>query len=86
MWLAALLIVPRMIAPMMGTLWATVAVGSSFGVLAGVGFQRLTGSILEANGYSHMSIFVMCGLAYVTTLPIAHLRAPSLEPARLGER
>ncbi len=120
MLLAALLIVPTMIAPSMGSLWATVAVvsvaaaahqwwsanlftltsdmfpryavasvvgvGGFFGALAGVGFQRLTGVILERNGHNYNTIFVMCGLAYVTALAIIHVLAPRLEPAKLAER
>ena len=52
----------------------------------GVGLQRMSGVILEANGYSYGPIIVICGLAYVTTLLIIHLLAPKLEPMRLIER
>lgn len=71
---------------LLGTLWATMGVGGFFGALAGVGFQRLTGIVLEANGYSYIPIFVVCGLAYVTTLLITDLLAPKHEPARLAEQ
>jgi len=117
MLIAALLIVPTMVAPMMSNLWAAVAivslaaaahqwwsanlftltsdmfprhavgsvvgVGGFFGALAGVGFQRLTGLILQGNGNNYTPIFVMCGLAYVTALLFIHLLVPRLEPARL---
>jgi ACS family hexuronate transporter-like MFS transporter len=120
MLIAALLIVPTMIAPTMGNLWAAVAVvsvaaaahqwwsanlftltsdmfprhavasvvgvGGFFGALAGVGFQRLTGVILQSNGNDYGPIFVICGLAYVSALLVIHLLVPRLEPAKLTER
>jgi len=120
MLIAALLIVPTMVAPAMGNLWGAVAVvsvaaaahqwwsanlftltsdmfprhavasvvgvGGFFGALAGVGFQRLTGVILESNGNNYAPIFVICGLAYVSALLIIHLLVPRLEPAALKER
>jgi ACS family hexuronate transporter-like MFS transporter len=119
MLLAALLIVPTMVAPTMSNLWGAVAVvsvaaaahqwwsanlftltsdmfpqyavasvvgvGGFFGAIAGVGFQRLTGVILQGNGNDYTPIFVMCGLAYVSALLIIHLLVPRLEPALLRE-
>ncbi len=120
MLIAALLIVPTMIAPTMGNLWSAVAVvsvaaaahqwwsanlftltsdmfprhavasvvgvGGFFGALAGVGFQRLTGVMLQSNGNDYRPIFVICGLAYVSALLVIHLLVPRLEPAKLTER
>ncbi len=118
MLIAALLIVPTMVAPLMDHLWAAVAVvsiaaashqwwsanlftltsdmfprhavasvvgvGGFAGALAGVGFQRLTGMILQANGNNYAPIFVICGLAYVTALLCIHLLVPRLTPATLS--
>jgi ACS family hexuronate transporter-like MFS transporter len=119
MLIAALLIVPTMIAPQMSNLWAAVAVvsvaaaahqwfsanlftltsdmfpryavasvvgvGGFFGAITGVGFQRLTGVILQSNGNNYAPIFVICGLAYVSALLVIHLLVPRLEPATLTE-
>ncbi len=119
MLIAALLIVPTMVAPLMTNLWAAVAVvsvaaaahqwwsanlftltsdmfprhavasvvgvGGFFGAVTGVGFQRLTGVILQRNGNDYAPIFVICGLAYVSALLVIHLLVPRLEPATLSE-
>ena len=51
--------------------------------MGGVGFQKLTGRILQADPAAYGVIFMFCGLAYVTALLLIHLLAPRLEPARL---
>ena len=61
-----------------------VGIGSFAGAMGGVVFQRVTGRVLQANGSDYSSIFVVCGLAYVTAWAIIQLLAPRLEPARLG--
>ena len=117
MGLAALVIVPTMLAPRAPTLWMAVAIvsiaaaahqwwscnlftlssdmfprravatvvglGGFAGAMGGVGFQKLTGRILQADPAAYGLIFMFCGLAYVTALLLIHLLAPRLEPARL---
>ncbi|MDB4916263.1 MAG: major facilitator superfamily 1 [Gemmatimonadetes bacterium] len=117
MLMAALAIVPTMLAPSAPSLWSAVAVvsvaaamhqwwscnlftlssdlfprravatvvglGGFAGAMGGVGFQKLTGKILQADPTAYGRIFVFCGLAYVTALAIIHLLAPRMEPARL---
>jgi len=63
---------------------SVVGIGAFAGAMGGVVFQRVTGRVLQANGSDYSSIFVVCGLAYVTAWAIIQLLAPRLEPARLG--
>lgn len=63
---------------------SVVGIGSFAGAMGGVVFQRVTGRVLQANGSDYSSIFVVCGLAYVSAWAIIQLLAPRLEPARLG--
>ena len=60
-----------------------VGLGGFAGAMGGVGFQKLTGRILQADPTAYGRIFLMCGLAYVSALFVIHLLAPRLEPARL---
>jgi len=60
-----------------------VGIGAFAGAMAGVGFQRVTGRILQANGSDYTPIFAVCGLAYVTAWAIIHVLAPRLEPVRI---
>jgi ACS family hexuronate transporter-like MFS transporter len=117
MLLAALVIVPTMLAPRAPTLWTAVAIvsiaaaahqwwscnlftlpsdmfprravatvvglGGFAGAMGGVGFQKLTGMILQKNPTAYGEIFMFCGLAYVTALAIIHLLVPTMEPVRL---
>ena len=117
MGLAALVIVPTMLAPRAPTLWVAVAIvsvaaaahqwwscnlftlssdmfprravatvvglGGFAGAMGGVGFQKLTGRILQTDPTAYGLIFMFCGLAYVTALLLIHLLVPRLEPARL---
>ena len=57
-----------------------VGLGSFAGAMLGMGFQRLTGRILEATHNNYSIIFLYCGLAYVTAWVILHLLAPRLQP------
>ena len=63
---------------------SVVGIGAFAGAMGGVAFQRITGRVLQANGSDYSSIFVVCGLAYVSAWAIIQLLAPRLEPARLG--
>ena len=117
MLMAAIVIVPTMLAPRAPTLWSAVAIvsiaaaahqwwscnlftlssdmfprravatvvglGGFAGAMGGVGFQKLTGWILDADPTAYGTIFMMCGLAYVSALLVIHLLAPRLEPAHL---
>ena len=65
---------------------SVVGIGAFAGAMGGVVFQRVTGRVLQANGSDYTPIFVVCGLAYVTSWTIIHLLAPRLEPARLATR
>jgi MFS transporter, ACS family, hexuronate transporter len=63
---------------------SVVGIGGFFGALGGVLFQRATGWILQHNGSNYTSVFVVCGLAYVTALLIIHLLVPRLDRASLA--
>jgi ACS family hexuronate transporter-like MFS transporter len=63
---------------------SVVGIGAFAGAMGGVVFQRVTGRVLQANGSDYSSIFVVCGLAYVSAWAIIQLLAPRLEPAHLG--
>lgn len=62
------------------TVGTAMGIGACGGALGGVGFQLVTGKILQANGSNYTPIFVVCGLAYVTAWVLIHLLAPRLEP------
>jgi len=63
---------------------SVVGLGGFAGAAGGVLFQRLTGTILQANGSNYVPVFAICGLAYVTALLIIHLLAPRMQPVELG--
>lgn len=115
---AALLILPTALAPLVDSLWGAVAlvslaagahqwwsanlftltsdmfprravasvvgIGGFAGAVAGVGFQQLTGVVLDANGGDYAPIFAACAGAYLVALGGIHLLAPRLEPVRLA--
>ena len=117
MLIAALAIVPTMLAPLAPSLWAAVAIvsvataahqwwscnlftlpsdmfprravatvvglGGFAGAMSGVGFQKMTGYILQQTPGAYGRIFVMCGLAYVVALTVIHLLVPKMELAKL---
>lgn len=60
-----------------------VGLGGFAGAMGGVGFQELTGRILQADPTAYGKVFMFCGLAYISALMVIHLLAPRLEPARL---
>jgi ACS family hexuronate transporter-like MFS transporter len=60
---------------------SVVGLGGSCAMLATVGFQRLTGMILDATGSNYSIIFVYCGVAYLLAISFIHLLAPRMEPA-----
>jgi ACS family hexuronate transporter-like MFS transporter len=60
---------------------SVVGLGGSCAMLAAVGFQRLTGVILDATGSNYSIIFVYCGMAYLLAIAAIHALAPRLTPA-----
>jgi MFS transporter, ACS family, hexuronate transporter len=63
---------------------SVVGIGGFTGALAGFGFQRLTGWILQNNGSNYAPVFLMCGLAYLVALFGIHLLVPRLARAPLA--
>ncbi len=61
-----------------------VGFGGFAGAMGGVGFQRLTGRILQRDPTAYGEIFVFCGLAYVLALLVIHLLVPRMEPVTLA--
>ena len=53
-------------------------------MLAVVGFQRLTGVILDATVSNYSIIFVYCGVAYLLAIAAVQALVPRLEPALGG--
>lgn len=114
MLVAALLIVPTLFAPSVGSMWGAVAlvsvaaaahqwwsanlftsvsdmfprtavgsvtgIGGFGGAMAGVLFQRSTGSILQATGGNYGIIFAICGVAYVSAWVIFQILVPRMAP------
>ena len=66
-------------------LGSVVGLGGFAGAIGGVLFQRLTGRILEANGGNYLTVFMLCGSAYVIALTIMHFLAPKMEPVTLED-
>jgi ACS family hexuronate transporter-like MFS transporter len=63
---------------------SVVGLGGCLAMLAAVGFQRLTGVILDATGDNYAIIFVYCGMAYLLAIAAIHLLAPRMTPALGG--
>jgi len=66
-------------------LGSVVGLGGFAGAVGGVMFQRMTGRILEANGGNYLTVFMLCGSAYVIALTIIHFLAPRMEPVQLED-
>lgn len=62
---------------------SVVGIGGFAGAMGGVLFQGFVGRVLQANPNAYGTIFIVCGLAYVTALAVIHLLVPKLEPAKL---
>lgn len=62
---------------------SVVGLGGFAGAMGGVGFQRLTGYILEVTGSNYSIVFYFCGFAYLIALGVIHVLAPTLETAEL---
>ena len=62
---------------------SVVGIGGMAGAVGGMLFAELTGQILQWTG-SYVPIFIICGLAYLVSLSIVHLLAPTLEGADLA--
>ena len=60
---------------------SVVGLGGSCAMLVAVGFQRLTGVILDATGSNYSIIFIYCGMAYLLAIAAIHALAPRLTPA-----
>ncbi len=62
---------------------SVVGLGGFAGAMGGVGFQRLTGYILEITGSNYSIVFYFCGFAYLIALGVIHVLSPRLEQAEL---
>jgi ACS family hexuronate transporter-like MFS transporter len=62
---------------------SVVGLGGFAGAMGGVGFQRLTGYILEVTGSNYAIVFYFCGFAYLIALGVIHILVPNLETAEL---
>jgi ACS family hexuronate transporter-like MFS transporter len=60
---------------------SVVGIGGFVGAMSAMGFQRLTGYILDATGSNYRIIFVICAVVYVGALVLFHLLAPRMRPA-----
>ena len=58
---------------------SVVGIGGFAGAIAGFGFQRLTGAILQATHNNYQPVFLICGSAYLAALLVIHMLAPKLE-------
>jgi ACS family hexuronate transporter-like MFS transporter len=63
---------------------SVVGIGGFVGAMSAMGFQRLTGYILQATGSDYRVIFVICAVVYVGALALFHVLVPRMEPAKLG--
>lgn len=61
---------------------SVVGIGGFLGAMSAMGFQRLTGYILDATGSDYRIIFVICAVVYVGALVLFHLIVPRMEPVR----
>jgi len=62
---------------------SVVGIGGFVGAMSAMGFQRLTGYILEATGSNYRIIFVICAIVYVGALGLFHLLVPRMDLARV---
>jgi MFS transporter, ACS family, hexuronate transporter len=62
---------------------SVVGVGGFVGAMSAMGFQRLTGYILQATGSNYRIIFVICAVVYVGALGIFHLLVPRMALANV---
>jgi ACS family hexuronate transporter-like MFS transporter len=60
---------------------SVVGLGGSCAMFATVGFQRLTGVILDVTGSNYSIVFFYCGMAYLLAIAAIHGLAPRLTPA-----
>jgi ACS family hexuronate transporter-like MFS transporter len=57
---------------------SVVGIGGFVGAMSAMGFQRLTGYILDATGSNYRIIFVICAVVYVGALVLFHLLVPRM--------
>jgi MFS transporter, ACS family, aldohexuronate transporter len=62
---------------------SVVGIGGFVGAMSAMGFQRLTGYILDATGSNYKIIFVICAVVYVGALVLFHVIVPKMEPVRI---
>jgi ACS family hexuronate transporter-like MFS transporter len=62
---------------------SVVGIGGFVGAMSAMGFQRLTGYILDATGSNYRVIFVICAVVYVGALALFHLLVPRMSVVRL---
>ena len=65
---------------------SVVGIGGFVGAMSAMGFQRLTGYILEATGSDYRIIFVICAIVYVGALALFHLLVPRMALANVEPR
>jgi ACS family hexuronate transporter-like MFS transporter len=65
---------------------SVVGIGGFVGAMSAMGFQRLTGYILDASGSDYRIIFVICAVVYVGALLLFHLLVPAMEQAPVEGR
>jgi ACS family hexuronate transporter-like MFS transporter len=63
---------------------SVVGIGGFVGALSAMGFQRLTGYVLEATGSDYRVIFVICAVVYIAALVLFHVLVPRMEAAKVG--
>lgn len=57
---------------------SVVGIGGFVGAMSAMGFQRLTGYILDATGSNYRIIFDICAVVYVGALVLFHLLVPRM--------
>ncbi len=65
---------------------SVVGLGGSIAAFAAVGFQRLTGVILDATGSNYSIIFAYCGVAYLLAIAAVHALVPRMAPVLEGSQ
>ena len=62
---------------------SVTGLGGFAGAMSAMAFQRVTGRILDANGGDYSTLFILCGLAYVTAWLVIQALVPRLAPVRV---
>jgi len=62
---------------------SVVGIGGFVGALSAMGFQRMTGYILDVTGSNYRIIFIICGVVYLGALVLFHALVPQMLVADL---